>query len=76
MAPGLPGYLQATTSLQELLGRLNDLAVARQMTLAALPGRKGEALQAWLGAAIESLRPELARQLSDFQQRVAPWKEP
>ncbi len=76
VAPGLPGYLQATTSLQELLGRLNDLAVARQMTLAAIPGRKGEAIQAWLGAAIESLRPELARQLSDFQQRVAPWKEP
>jgi len=75
-APHLNRYLQAATALQELLGRLNDLAVASQLISEALPGRKGEAIVHWLAIRSESLLPEFGRLLDEFQQQRAPWKVP
>ena len=70
----LNAYLHSATCLQELLGRLNDLAVAAKMTAVALPGRQGVAVQGWLAAQIESLRPDLDRLLDEFEQQAVPWK--
>lgn len=75
-APYLNRYLQAATALQELLGRLNDLAVAAQLTAEALPERKGEAIEHWLATRSESLLPEFRRLIDEFQQQRAPWKAP
>jgi len=69
-------YLQSATALQEMLGRLNDLAVATQLVAAVLPAGNRAEVQAWLAAQTESLLPEFAQLLDDFQQRSAPWKSP
>ena len=59
-----------------MLGRLNDLAVATQLVAAVLPAGNRAEVQAWLAAQTESLLPEFAQLLDDFQQRSAPWKSP
>lgn len=70
----LASYLQSVTALQDLLGRLNDLAVAREAA-AALPGRRGQPFADWLMAEMESLRPELTGLLAELAQRPQPWAE-
>ena len=70
----LASYHQSATSLQEVLGRLNDLSVASQMTALVLPGKPGEEVRSWLAGQIESLRPEFATLLGEFQLQAAPWK--
>lgn len=72
--PTLPNYHQSATALQELLGTLNDLAVATQLVAEALPGKKGQAITSWLFTRGESLLPELATVLGDFQRQHVPWK--
>ncbi len=72
--PALVNYHQSASSLQELLGRLNDLAVASQLTAEALPGSKGGAIVEWLAAQNASLLPELGELLQDFQRQPMPWK--
>ncbi|HRD91026.1 MAG: CHAD domain-containing protein [Candidatus Accumulibacter sp.] len=69
-------YLQSATALQEMLGRLNDLAVATQLVAAVLPAGNRAEVQAWLAAQAESLLPEFAQLLDDFQRRSAPWQSP
>lgn len=71
--PLLADYLGSVTMLQEMLGRLNDLAVARQLTAAALPRRKAEAIDVWLVAQTETLLPEFAGLLAEFRGRSEPW---
>lgn len=73
-APLLANYHQSASCLQELLGRLNDLAVATQITAAARPGSKGATIQAWLVACTQSLLPELGMLLNDFEQQDVPWQ--
>lgn len=70
----LRGYHVSASSLQELLGRLNDLAVAGQLTDEALPGEPGEAIRCWLEAQGESLLPELRTALDDFHRQAVPWR--
>ena len=72
--PVLVNYHQSASSLQDLLGRLNDLAVASQLAAEAQPGSKGQGIAVWLAAQTDSLLPELARLLKDFQQQPLPWK--
>jgi len=78
-APLFPGdslrnYHQSASGLQELLGRLNDLAVAGELTAEALPGSQGEALCCWLAGQTERLLPELEALLGDFHLQAAPWR--
>lgn len=78
-APLFPGhrlqsYHLATTRLQDLLGRMNDLEVASQLTSAALPGKKGELIRDWLGGRSELLLHDVDDLLADFRQQQAPWK--
>ncbi|MBN8439299.1 MAG: CHAD domain-containing protein [Candidatus Accumulibacter sp.] len=72
--PVLSNYHHSASCLQDLLGRLNDLAVAEQLIAEALPGRKGKRLAGWLAAQTESLLPEFSRALNDFQQQREPWQ--
>lgn len=74
VGPRLADYHQVASRLQELLGRLNDLAVAVQLTAQALPGHESEPICAWLNSVAESLLPELRTLLAEFQQRPAPWQ--
>jgi triphosphatase len=72
--PVLADYHRSATCLQELLGRLNDLAVAVELTAEALPGGKGAAIEDWLAAKSESLLPEFREFLNHFQQQQVPWQ--
>jgi triphosphatase len=72
--PQLADYHQSAACLQELLGRLNDLAVAAELTAETLPGGKGAVIENWLAAKSESLLPEFRKFLSHFQQQQAPWQ--
>jgi triphosphatase len=68
-------YHQAATCLQEMLGRLNDLVVAGQLTAEApLGGGKGSVIQDWLSAQSEALLPEFRKLLADFQHCQVPWQ--
>lgn len=67
----MSNYHHSASCLQDLLSRLNDLAVAEQLIAEALPGRKGKRLAGWLAAQTESLLPEFSRALNDFQQQRA-----
>jgi inorganic triphosphatase YgiF len=71
--PQLADYHRSATCLQELLGRLNDLAVAAALTAEALPGGKGAVIEDWLAAKSESLLPEFREFLNQFQQQQVPW---
>lgn len=74
--PLLADYHQSATALQEMLGRLNDLAVATQLVAAVLPAGNRVEVQAWLAAQTGALLPEFAQLLDDFQQRTPPWQPP
>ncbi|MCB1941165.1 MAG: CHAD domain-containing protein [Candidatus Accumulibacter sp.] len=78
-APLFPGellrnYHVSASGLQEMLGRLNDLAVAAQLSEEALPGEAGAAIRHWLESQSERLLPELRGWLHDFEQHPAPWR--
>lgn len=77
-APLFPGarlqhYHQATIDLQDLLGRMNDLVVATQLTERMLPGSKSDLIRAWLGRQGEELLPDLSKKLHRFLQQKMPW---
>lgn len=72
--PALTRYHQSASGLQEVLGRLNDLAVASQLTAEALPASSSGVLVEWLAARTESLLPEFGELLHDFQCQPMPWK--
>ncbi len=72
----LQNYHQASTRLQDLLGRLNDLAVASQLTHAARPDYKTDLdlVDGWLGGQTDLLLHELDSSLAAFLQQESPWK--
>ena len=72
--PVLANYHQSASDLQDLLGRLNDLAVASQLAAEAPTAGQGQGITGWLAAQTDSLLPEFARRLNDFQQQPVPWK--
>ena len=75
--PLVVDYHQSATAMQEMLGRLNDLAVATQLVDALrLPVADRVELRAWLAVQTEALLPEFAQLLDDFQQRPQPWQAP
>lgn len=79
-APLYPGetlrsYHVAASRLQELLGRLNDLAVADELVGQALPHGAGDDIRAWLTRRSDTLLPELGDLLADFQAQPVPWRD-
>jgi len=78
-APLFPGellrnYHVAASGLQEMLGQLNDLAVARELIGEALPGHPGERIRRWLEVRSEDLLPQLEGLLGDFYGQSVPWQ--
>lgn len=78
-APLFPGellrhYHVAASGLQELLGRLNDLAVATELIGEALPSERGDVLRCWLAGQTDSLLPEFVVALNDFHGHAVPWR--
>lgn len=71
--PTLQAYHLMATQLQETLGRLNDLAVAKQLLAELSPGAKGQALQDSLSAQSEALLPDLGQVLQGFRVLARPW---
>ncbi len=69
-------YHLAASRLQEMLGQLNDLAVAVELSSEALSGEQGEVVRCWLAGQTERLLPELGELLSDFRQQAVPWRLP
>lgn len=67
-------YHSAASKLQEVLGRLNDLAVASQLLEQALPGDANSSIAVWLGDQGECLIPDLGRLLDEFHQLETPWR--
>jgi len=79
-APLFPGdllrsYHLAASGLQEMLGQLNDLAVARELLDEALPGAPGERIRCWLEARSDALLPQLEGLLGDFYGQRVPWQQ-
>lgn len=68
-------YAQALARLQEHLGRLNDLATARELLAPTLPARPG-LVMGWLGGRSDLLLEELPAFLEDFLAQTAPWEKP
>lgn len=68
-------YQFAARRLQEVIGRLNELAVAVDLTEEALPGEHGGAIRSWLEGQASELLPVLSGCLKKFQQRAVPWQE-
>ncbi|HRD91100.1 MAG TPA: CYTH and CHAD domain-containing protein [Accumulibacter sp.] len=78
-APLFPGellrnYHLSASGLQEMLGQLNDLAVARELIEEALPGAPGEGILRWLEARSDGLLPQLEGLLGDFYGQRVPWQ--
>jgi hypothetical protein len=69
-----PTTISQPPCLQELLGRLNDLAVAGGAGCRSAARPQGSGYQALAGGKSESLLPEFSLRLTDFQQQPAPWK--
>ncbi len=70
----LRAYHVAASGLQELLGRLNDLAVGVALTEEALPGAPGESIRHWLERQNDELLPALGTLLGDFHAQPVPWR--
>jgi triphosphatase len=73
-ADRLRAYHVSASDLQEMLGRLNDLAVAAELTEEALPGEQGAVIHCWLEEQTERLLPELGSLLENFGHQAVPWK--
>ncbi|HPP48160.1 MAG TPA: inorganic triphosphatase, partial [Accumulibacter sp.] len=59
---------------QELLGQLNDLAVAAQLVAEGLPAKQGQVVQDWLQQRSALLMPGMNGVLDAFLQQPAPWE--
>jgi len=70
----LQRYHLAASGLQEMLGQLNDLAVATELLEQALPGESGDPLRRWLEVRSEASLPELGGLLDDFHRQSVPWR--
>ncbi len=72
--PAFLAYHQAASALQELLGQLNDLAVAAQLVAEGLPAKQGQVVQDWLQQRSALLMPGMNGVLDAFLQQPAPWE--
>lgn len=67
-------YHQAAANLQDLLGRMNDLAVAEQDLNVVLADARGEPIRRWLLSQHQLLRPTLDCALAAFLKKKLPWE--
>jgi triphosphatase len=67
-------YHRAAAALQDLLGRMNDLVFAEQISHLVLAGAKGDPVRRWLLTQRELLLPKLDHSLAAFFERKLPWE--
>ena len=67
-------YHQSAAGLLELLGRMNDIVVAEQLAIQALPGHDSDLVRAWLAGRSDLMLGQLDALLGDFLSHQAPWE--
>jgi triphosphatase len=71
----LQRYQQSAAGLLDLLGRMNDFAVAEHLVAEALPGHHSDLVRAWLAGRSDLLLGQLDAMLSEFLSHPAPWDQ-
>jgi triphosphatase len=71
----LQRYQQSAAGLLDLLGRMNDFAVAEHLVAEALPGHHSDLVRAWLAGRNDLLLGQLDAMLSEFLSHPAPWDQ-
>ncbi|EXI80945.1 MAG: hypothetical protein AW10_01559 [Candidatus Accumulibacter appositus] len=71
----LQRYQESAAGLLDLLGRMNDFAVAEHLVAEALPGHHSDLVRAWLAGRSDLLLGQLDAMLSEFLSHPAPWDQ-
>ncbi|HPT48836.1 MAG TPA: CHAD domain-containing protein [Accumulibacter sp.] len=78
-APLLPArriqrYHQSAARLLDLLGRMNDIAVADQLIAEAMPGEPNDLIHGWLAGRNAAMLDQLDGALVEFLDHPVPWE--
>lgn len=73
-APRMQRYHQSAADLLDLLGRMNDLSVAEQLAVQALPDHHSDLFLAWIAGRNDLLLGQIDGLLRDFLSRPGPWE--
>jgi CHAD domain-containing protein len=69
-------YQQSATGLLDLLGRMNDIAVAEQLAIQALPSHQSDLVLGWLAGRNDLMLGQLDSLLGEFLSHPPPWEHP
>jgi CHAD domain-containing protein len=67
-------YHQSAAGLLDLLGRMNDIAVAEQLAAQALPDQQSDLIRGWLAGRNDLLLGQLDSLLAEFLSHPPPWE--
>jgi len=67
-------YHQSAAGLLELLGQMNDIVVAEQLAMQALPGHHSDLVRAWLAGRSDLMLAQLGPLLGEFLRHQPPWE--
>jgi len=67
-------YHQSAAGLLDLLGRMNDIAVAEQHAVQALPGQQSDLIRGWLAGRNDLMLSQLDALLAEFLSHPPPWE--
>ena len=71
----LERYLRSAAALQELLGHMNDLAVASELLAQAPRAAQSPLARGWLAGRDELMRREIDAAIDAFVRQPPPWKK-
>ncbi|MDS4015947.1 MAG: CHAD domain-containing protein [Candidatus Accumulibacter sp.] len=67
-------YHQSAAGLLDLLGRMNDIAVAEQLAIDALPDHPSDLVRGWLAGRSDLMLGQLDSLLGQFLSHPPPWE--
>jgi hypothetical protein len=67
-------YHQSAARLLDLLGRMNDIAVADQLIAEAMPGEPNDLIHGWLAGRNAAMLDQLDGALVEFLDHPVPWE--
>jgi len=70
----LQQYHQSAAGLLDLLGRMNDTAVAEPLIVLAVPGHHSDLVRGWLAGRNDLMLGQLDTLLGDFLSHQPPWE--
>lgn len=70
----LQRYHESAAGLLDLLGRMNDIVVAEQLAIQALPGHHSDLVRAWLAGRSDLMLSQLDALLGEFLSHQPPWE--